>query len=175
MYNVYKHMSIRLTFILLFISMSFCFAKAKTKTSVKDFKKLEGFWKGSLTYLDYSSGKPYTMPADVTIRSIKKTNRFVFSNMYPNETSANSSDTLIISIDGKYIDNELVKSSKKLSNGAIEIITEASGNDGNDQKAANFRHTYTFSKTTFSIRKDVQFIGEKDWIKRHEYSYAKKH
>jgi hypothetical protein len=45
MYNVYKHMSIRLTFILLFISMSFCFAKAKTKTSVKDLKKLEGFVK----------------------------------------------------------------------------------------------------------------------------------
>ncbi|MEO5942700.1 MAG: hypothetical protein ABIP30_15405 [Ferruginibacter sp.] len=37
------------------------------KTSVRDFDKLVGSWEGSLTYLDYSSGKPYTMSADIEI------------------------------------------------------------------------------------------------------------
>jgi hypothetical protein len=47
------------------------------------------------------------------------------------------------------------------------------GKDGNDDKEANFKHTYTFGATTFKIRKDVQFIGEKVWINRHEYSYKR--
>lgn len=151
-----------------------CNAQNIFKTISKDFKNLSGYWKGSLTYLDYSSGKPYTMPADIEIKKINKTNKFVFSNIYPDETSANSIDTIIISTNGKYIDKESVKSRRKLPNGDIEIITEESGNDGNDNKPATFRHTYTIGKTTYKNRKDVQFTGEKEWINRHEYSYTKK-
>ena len=149
-------------------------AQTNYKNLMKDFQKISGNWKGSLTYLDYSSGKPYTMSADIDIKRINKTNKFTFSNIYPNETSANSIDTIIISTDGKYIDKELVKSRKKLPNSNIEIITEEMGTDGNDNKPAMFRHTYTFGKTTYKKRKDVQFAGEKEWVNRHEYSYTRK-
>ena len=74
-----------------------CKAQNNSKSIRNDFKKLSGTWQGSLTYLDYSSGKPYTMPADVAIKSIPKTNNFIFSNTYPNETNANSIDTIAIS------------------------------------------------------------------------------
>ena len=94
-------------------------AQTNYKNLMKDFQKISGNWKGSLTYLDYSSGKPYTMSADIDIKRINKTNKFTFSNIYPNETSANSIDTIIISTDGKYIDKELVKSRKKLPNSNI--------------------------------------------------------
>ena len=151
-----------------------CSAQISFKTIKKDFYKLSGTWEGSLTYLDYSSGKPYTMPANIEIKRIAKTNKFVFSNIYPNETSANSIDTISISTDGKYIDKELVKSRRKLPNGDIEIITEESGKDGNDSKPATFRHTYTFGLRTYKNRKDVQFTGETVWINRHEYSYKRK-
>lgn len=151
-----------------------CSAQISFKTIQKDFCKLSGTWEGSLTYLDYSSGKPYTMPANIEIKRIAKTNKFVFSNIYPNETSANSIDTISISTDGKYIDKELVKSRRKLPNGDIEIITEEFGKDGNDNKPATFRHTYTFGPTTYKNRKDVQFTGETVWINRHEYSYKRK-
>lgn len=63
----------------------------------KDFEKLIGTWQGSLTNLDYSSGKPYTMPANTEIKRIKNTNKFIFLNFYPNEASANSIDTISIS------------------------------------------------------------------------------
>ena len=149
-------------------------AQIKSKTSVKDFKILAGSWQGTLTYLDYSSGKPYTMPADMDIIRIEKTNKFSFSNIYPKEKSANSVDTVTISKDGNYIDKELVKSRLRLPNGNIEIITEELGEDGNDNKPATFRHTYTFGKTTYSNRKDVQFAGDTKWINRHEYSYTRK-
>jgi hypothetical protein len=114
------------------------------------------------------------MPADIDVRRIKNTGKFIFSHSYPNEASANSIDTIIISKDGKYIDKELVTSRRKLPNGDIEIITEESGTDGNDNKPATFRHTYTLGSDTFRIRKDVQFAGETSWINRHEYSYNRK-
>jgi hypothetical protein len=144
------------------------------KTSVKDFDKLIGSWEGSLTYLDYSSGKPYTMSADIEIKRIAKTNQYSFANIYPKEKSANSIDTITISKDGKYIDKELIKSRHKLSNGDIEIITEEPGKDGNDHKPATIRQTYTFGKTSYKNKKDVQFVGVTEWINRHEYSYKRK-
>lgn len=149
-------------------------AQISFKTIQKDFHKLSGAWEGSLTYVDYSTGKPYTMPADLIIKRVGMTNKIVFSNIYPKETSANSIDTISILSDGKYIDQALVKSRRKLPNGEIEIITEEFGKDGNDNNAATLRHTYTLGKTIFKKRKDVQFIGKAEWINRNEYSYKKK-
>lgn len=149
-------------------------AQNSNKIILKDFSKLTGSWEGSLTYLDYSSGKPYTMKANVEIKLISNTNKIIFQNVYPNEMSANSIDTISISKDGRYIDKELIKSKIKLSNGDIEIITEEIGNDGNDNKTAIFRHTYTFGFTKYKKTKEVKFNGETAWIKRHEYSYKKK-
>ena len=163
-----------LSIIFFVLSITLSSAQEKNETSVSDFKLLVGRWKGNLTYLDYSSGKPYTMSAELEIKRLNQTNKFIFSNIYPKELNANSVDTLTISSDGKYIDNELVKLRKKLENGDIEIITEKSGKDGNDNKAAIFRYTYTISKTAFKKRKDVQFKGDNKWINRHEYSYKLK-
>lgn len=167
-----------LKFLLLFYSIFYLTATTNAQNNFnpipKDFNRLVGSWQGSLTYLDYSSGKPYTMAAVIEIKKVIKTNQFVFSNIYPNELSANSIDTIVISTDGKYIDKETVKSRRKLANGDIEIITEESGKDGNDNKPAIFRHTYSFGTTTYSNKKDVQFIGNTKWINRHIYSYSKK-
>lgn len=169
-----KNMRLYLTLGITLIVSAMCTAQISFKNIQKDFYKLSGTWKGSLTYLDYSTGKPYTMPADLEIKRIGMTNKFVFSNSYPKETSANSSDTLAVSTDGKYIDGELIKSRRKLPNGDIEIITEEYGKDGNDNKPATFRHTYTLGATTYQHRKDVQFTGKTEWLNRHEYSYKRK-
>lgn len=148
--------------------------KNENKISLRDFKNLKGYWSGTLTYLDYSSGEPYTMPADVEIKRMGKTNKFIFSNIYPNEPEANSFDTMMISQDGSYIDNQLVISKHKLPMGVTEIVTEELGVDGSEDKTARFKYTYTISKLSFTKRKDVQFTGTEEWIKRHEYSYKKK-
>lgn len=173
-YSKMKRIKIYLTLTAIFLVGAVCNAQSNFKTVPKDFKQLIGKWQGSLTYLDYSSGKPYTMPADIEISRVNQTNKFIFSKIYPNELSANSVDTIIISADGKYIDKELLKSRQKLPNGSIEIITEELGKDGNDDKPAIFRHTYTLGKAAFKIRKDVQFVGQTQWINRHEYTYTKK-
>ena len=166
-----KKVKINFTVLTILFCTTFGIAQVKPNILIGDFKNLIGSWEGTLTYLDYSSGKPYTMSANVEIKRIGKSNKFIFSNKYPNETSANSSDTLSISLQGKHIGTELVISRKILKNNEIEIITEENGIDGNDNKAATFRHTYIINKSTFRKRKDVQFKGEREWINRHEYSY----
>lgn len=170
---VLKNLKFHVTIFNVFFVVSICGAQVNYKTIVNDFDKLSGNWKGSLTYLDYKSGKPYTMPAELEVTRIEKTNKFVLSLKYPNESSANSIDTIVISQDGKYIDKELIKSRKKLSNGNIRIVTEVSGKDGNDDKQATIKHSYIFGKKTFSIVKDVQFYGETRWINRNTYSFIK--
>lgn len=44
------------------------------------------------------------MPANIEIKRINTSNKFSLSNVYPNETNANSIDTITISTDGKYLD-----------------------------------------------------------------------
>jgi len=162
----------RLTiFLMAFLILDASFLRAQSKISQEDLKPLIGNWHGSLTYLDYSSGKPYTMPANIQIKLSNDAKDLIIANIYPNEPKANSVDTLKISDNGTMINRETVVSISKLKNGSKQIVTEISGKDGNDNKAAIIRHTYAFDKNSFSNRKDVQFAGEKTWIKRHEYLY----
>ena len=49
-------------------------AQSKVNFTKEDANLLSGSWKGSLTYLDYNSGKPYTMPANTNINLIKGMN-----------------------------------------------------------------------------------------------------
>ena len=66
-----------MTLIIPLLIATICNAQNNFKPIQKDFEKLSGTWQGTLTYLDYSSGKPYTMPADVEIKKFDKTNKFI--------------------------------------------------------------------------------------------------
>lgn len=149
-------------------------AQTTSKQLVHDFRKNEGIWTGSLTYLDYDSGKPYTMAANLEIKRIDKTQQFLFINTYPKEKSANSTDTVAISAHGKFIANALVISRKDLAGDGVQIITKKTDEDGNNGRKATIRQTYTLGKYTFSERKDVRYANEKNWIKRHEFIYIRK-
>jgi molybdopterin/thiamine biosynthesis adenylyltransferase len=141
--------------------------------SVKDFEPAFGKWTGTLTYLDYTSGKPYTMPASMNI-SVDKSNtqQLVFSIEYPNEPKANGNDTLVISADGTLLDGASVVSKKKVKE-VLQIITEKEGVDGNENKKALLRHVYTIGKKEFSNRKEVKFQGEEKWVMRNEYKMTR--
>jgi len=138
-----------------------------------DLSRLTGLWEGSLTYLDYTSGEPYTMGANVDIKRIGGTNRLLLSVSYPEEASANSTETLTLSADGTHIDDETVISRAEAKNGDILIVTEKTGTDGNDDRPAVFRFTYIIGRSTFSKKKEVRFDGETEWVTRHEYSYTR--
>lgn len=157
--------------VLFFIGVYSSQAQVAPTISDSDFKPLIRSWQGSLTYLDYTTKKPYTMPADMVIEQLGTSNTFLFKSLYPDEPKANSVDTVIISKDGTMLDDETVKSKKILDNGNLEIITERSGIDGNDKMPAILRYTYIIGQNIFIRRKDVQFVGKTEFINRHEYSY----
>lgn len=140
----------------------------------KDIKRVVGCWEGTLTYLDYSSNKPFSMPANLNVSQIGKSDSFSFANLYPEEPNANSVDTVTISPNGKAMNKEVVKSKHTLKDGSLEIVTELLGEDGNDNKKATFRFTYIIGPHVYEHKKEVQFVGTSTWILRHEYKYKRK-
>lgn len=154
--------------LVLVIISGFAFNSQMSSVSVKDFKPALGKWKGSLTYLDYSNGKPYSMPVNITIKGNKQQG-IILSLEYPDEPKANSKDTLVISANGTMLDVATVVSNKKNNDGSREIVIEQNGTDGNDNRKAVLRHIYKISKKLFIRRKEVQFEGEEKFILRYEY------
>lgn len=141
---------------------------------LSDFTVSLGTMKGSLTYLDYTSGKPFSMPANYTLSAGDNANGAIIRYMeYPQEPKANGSDTFRISRDGTMLDGELVTARKQFPDGSLQIVTEKEDVDGNDHRAARIRHTYLIGKNTFSIKKEVRFTGEEKWIQRHLFSFSR--
>jgi hypothetical protein len=142
------------------------FAKAQT-FQVKDLSNSLGSWEGKLTYLDYSSGKPFTMLANIKISLTENKSGYIMGYEYPKEPQANSKDTTYV-ID-KFFGKDKIVDFKKESNGEFRLVTEIIGEDGNDNKKAILRHTYLLRSTTYSIIKEVKFEGSDSWTKRNEY------
>ncbi len=136
----------------LFSTLHLC-AQANGKLlKIKDLEKVIGTWRGTLTYLDYSSGKPYTMPADLIINFANEQKALVRSFEYPDEPKANSKDTMKLEKNGLFLNDAKITENEIESTGNFTIVTEYN---------------------SFSMRKDVQFIGTSTWINRHEYRFTK--
>jgi hypothetical protein len=155
------------------LSNYYSFSFSDSTIILKDLKSLIGCWKGSLTYLDYTTNKPFSMPADIIVNDFKKGNIIICSLIYPKEPSANSLDTISISKNGRLLNNESIKAKRKINKDSLEIITEITNIDGNDNKAAIIRHTYILGKNTYSVKKEVQFIGQTQWILRNESKFIR--
>lgn len=146
-------------------------AQPAPSVTVTDFSRSLGQMKGTLTYLDYSSGKPYTMPAWITLRISEQL--LIRSLEYPDEPKANQTDTLLIGAKGTFFNGAKLVKKAILPDGNLQLVTEKAGKDGNDNKPAILRNTYTFGTHLIVIRKDVRFEGEEKWIQRHEYSFQR--
>ncbi len=134
-----------------------------------DIQQLIGAWEGELTYLDYQTSKPYTMPANLRITRVGLSDQYRFENLYPGEPQANSIDTFTIK--GSNFWTGPITARKESGKDLVELTTSSAGTDGNDNQSANFRHTYIIGKTIFQIKKEVLFVGTSKWIVRHTYRY----
>lgn len=137
--------------------------------TTKDLEIILGEWTGSLTYIDYSSNKPYSMPANLIVKKGKNEYQLLLRNIYPNEPKANSTDKISVSKNGKQLNKKDLSSKQRLSNGQIQIITEYAGKD--NKKKALIRNIYILGEEQFIMRKEVQFENTSEWIKRNEFSY----
>lgn len=138
---------------------------------VKDLSNSIGSWEGKLTYLDYSTGKPFSMLANIKISLTQDGMGYIMGYEYPKEPHANAKDTTYIKDD--FFGNDKIVAFESDVNGGFKMITEVAGEDGNEHKKATLRHTYTLKSNTFSIMKEVMFEGTNAWIKRNEYLFNK--
>lgn len=153
------------------------YAQKTTKESFEetvtpdDLKILLGDWTGTLTYIDYSSNKPFTMPANLRVEQGKNENQLLLFINYPNEPHANSKDKIMISKDGSQLNKIDIKSKERLESGQVRITTEYRAKDNN--KEALIRNVYILRKEQFIIRKEVRFEDLNEWLKRNEYNYKR--
>ena len=160
-------------FILIAIILTFSLnSYSQTKITSEDLKLAIGNWEGSITYLDYQSNTPFTMPANLLVEEGNNANTLVFNNSYPNEPKANNSDKIKIAKNGLLLNKHAVTSKAALENGGIQIQTEHEAKD--DGKKAHIRYTYSIESNVFVIRKEVQFEELADWIKRSEFRNTRK-
>jgi hypothetical protein len=131
-----------------------------------------GHWKGTLTYLDYSSANSYTMPAEIDISYTSNKTGYIRAYIYPNEPKANSTDTTYTKGSGKYFGREKIVSFVKSNSKDFTLVTEFEDVDGNDKKEATIRHKYQLEGNSYIIRMDVKFKGTSNWINRHEYRFT---
>jgi hypothetical protein len=154
--------------ILLFTFFAFFYISAQAQSyQVKDLSGSIGSWEGKLTYLDYPSGKPYTMSANLKISLTENKSGYVMAYEYPKEPQANAMDTTYV--DGQFFGKEKIVDFQKSADGGFTLVTELDGEDGNDSKKATLRHTYLLKSNAFSITKEVKFDGTSVWVKRNEY------
>ncbi len=158
-----------LTSLILTISL---YSNSQVQITPEDLSAVIGQWEGNLTYLDYQSGNPYTMPANLVVEQGKDKNSLVMNYIYPNEPKANSSDKLKLSKNGTLLNKHLVSSREELENGQIQIQTKHTGKD--DNKKALILYTYIMGREIFVMRKEVQFDNSGEWIKRSEFKYSRK-
>lgn len=134
-----------------------------------DLEQMTGkHWTGTLTYLDYSTGKLTTIETELTVTT-KRPGVYAWATDYPKEPGHNSTDEIVISADGKVLDGETVKE-RAQTNDELKIVTVKSGNDNN--KGARFRYTYLIGKKTFSRKKEVCYDGQATWFMRNELKLA---
>lgn len=153
--------------ILFCISMLAMGSLSAQSFQIKDLSSSVGSWQGKLTYLDYSSGKPFTMLANIKISLTADSRGYIMAYEYPKEPHANSKDTTAIV--GSFFGKDKIVEFKRDSAEGFTLVTEVDGEDGNENKKAILRHQYLLQKNTFTIIKSVKFQGTDKWIKRNEY------
>ncbi len=136
-----------------------------------DLEVVKGEWTGTLTYLDYTSNQPFTMPADLLVEEGKNQFQLILNYRYPKEPHANSKGKFQITEDGTRINkNEVISIERREKDGLI-VQTEYSGKD--DNKKATIRNVYIIGEEQFVIRKEVKFKDSSEWLKRNEYRFER--
>ena len=137
----------------------------------QNLKMLVGDWKGSLTYIDYTSNQPYTLPANLSVKPGKNEWELLLDISYPNEPKANGKDKIKVSKHGRQLNKRDVVAKEIMADGRVQIVTEFFGKD--NRKSALIRNIYILGEKQFIMRKEVQFENSDQWLQRNEYNYRR--
>ncbi|MBC7898631.1 MAG: hypothetical protein H7070_01140 [Saprospiraceae bacterium] len=168
-----KNQKITLSILFTILIFSGMVGAQTAKVDATDLNRLTGAeWKGTLTYLDYSSNKKTSIASNLTVIETPGDHlSWTFDFKYPDEPKADKRSTVTLSPDGRTFDGETVIEKTYLSRESLKIVTTQRGTD-NDKKAV-FRYTYLFAPASLSIKKEVRLETATEYFERNEYSWKR--
>ncbi|MEM6686684.1 MAG: S41 family peptidase [Bacteroidota bacterium] len=124
-------------------------------------------WKGSLTYLDYSSQQKVSIPAALTT-TMTDANTTQITYLYPDEPHKNSTQTLQIDLAANTIEDREITSITH-TDGIVTIVATKDGKDAD--QPVHFKYTYHVSQHTFSIFKESKPIKSNVYTFKNFYEF----
>jgi hypothetical protein len=157
---------------LLFIPLLFC----ATFLSAQNFNLQEGDYAGTLTYIDYTSGKQVILDqmdgkfvldkgTPVLSTEIREGTR-----VYPSESRIQKNGNQVT-----FGDQQWTLLDEKSRRGKItEWTLSRRGIDGNDNKPCTFKLLIRFQDVAVTWRKEVKFDDQAEYFMRNQYDLRKK-
>ncbi len=141
-----------------------------------DVDRLTGApWKGTLTYLDYTSHAQTTIKSSLVMARLPETKAgdaaWDMRVGYADEPHANSGETAVLKRGGRVFRDADVVERAVLPDGTVRVVTEQEGPD--DNRPARFRFVYLLGEKTCSIQKLVRFTPQEAFFERHIYRWSR--
>lgn len=141
--------------------------------SNSDIEMLAGpAWKGTLTYVDYSSGKRTTIKSSLVVQPVMgRPGAWEVRIGYSDEPEKDEGEVYSLTPDGTMLRDERVVQREQQADGSIRVVTEI--DDADDNAPATLRRVYTLGPRSCSIQKLVRRRGETDFIERNVYRWTR--
>ena len=147
-------------------------AAGEARVVAADIDALTGApWVGTLTYLDYTSGKQTTIDSSLMVQRVEGQTAWTFGIGYQKEPHADATEVVKLSSDGRMLGDETVISRQTLDAGGVVIVTQMRGED--NQRPATLRFEYRIEARRVSKRKVVEFGGSEAPFQRHVYVWER--
>jgi hypothetical protein len=129
-------------------------------------------WKGTLTYLDYTSKKPTEIRSSLLVLPVEGDPLAWDVRVgYADEPHADSGEIAKLEAGGTVFREQRVLERSQAGPGRVQIVTEARGDD--DRKPATFRFVYLIEAKSCSIQKLVKFDEGGEFFERHIYRWTR--
>jgi len=150
-----------------------------TETAVvtaTDIDRLTGApWRGTLTYLDYTSRAQTTIKSSLLMTRLPEQSdgaiAWDMSVGYTDEPHANSGETAVLARNGRVFRGANVLERTMLADGMVRVVTEQEGED--DGRAARLRFVYLLGEKQCSIQKLVRLLPDGAFFERHIYRWSR--
>lgn len=143
-------------------------------TTEADMDALTGpAWKGTLTYLDYTSEKTTTIASTLVVvrRPASGAASWDVRIGYTDEPEKDGGETVTMSRGRDEFLGARIVERARLEGGTLRITTEARGED--DRRPALIRKIHTLGPTRYVLRKMVRFDGTAEFFERHRYDWSR--
>lgn len=137
---------------------------------------LRADWQGRLSYQDYRSRRPVTLVTRLTAAQAAGGElQLDYQYQEPSGSLVQGAERLGLPAEASRIDWDglamQLRQREQLADSTLRLVLEGEGQD--DNRPATIRRTVLIAPRRCSIRKEVRFAGQAQWLQRHEYQFTR--